>query len=241
MLIKQALKRALVHSPVGKVLAAAATVYCVGTVMLYHRRANRFVIPSKVERFTDDAMKAMDAAGDDFEDEEEQQSETVPAAPAVGVPTDDKAALMFGTVDAGVTMAEAGLAPPSKTASSAPRVQSKARQGRHITVKVALDIKAKLGLLKRTDANILLLQRAGRKIMEERGMRPAHIATFLPIAVELALTPSRAEIEAVQMRATSAALERDDNVKATWLSFGRWFDPFQWTWMRRRGLAVMPK
>lgn len=228
--------------PVGQVLVPAAVIYGVGTYLVRRYLAKRYVIPVKVENFTNHAVEAMDAAGDDFVDEEEQQVVEEAVAPAVGVPTSTDATLMFGSIDAGVSLKEAGVeAPPVRQGSARASKAKTPRKPQHITVKVALEIKAKLGLLKRTEANVLLLQRCGRKIMEERKMRPAHIATFLPIAVELALIPNRAEVEAVQMRATSVALNREDDVKGTWLSFAKWFDPCQWSWVRRRGLATMPK
>lgn len=228
--------------PVGQVLVPAAVIYGVGSYLVRRYLATRYIIPAKVENFTNHAVEAMDAAGDDFVDEEERQIVGESVAPTAGVPASADATLMFGSIDAGISLKEAGVATPPMSEGSAKANKAKtARKPQHITVKVALEIKVKLGLLQRSDANMLLLQRCGRKIMEERDMRPSHIATFLPIAVELALIPNRAEVEARQMRATSMALNRDDDVKGTWLSFAKWFDPCQWSWVRRRGLATMPK
>lgn len=224
--------------------------------------SNQLVIPEKVDKFTAAAMNAMDVAGDDYIDPEEEaelkkaeaareaaemKSKAATAVPVTGVPVGGSTALMFGSIDSGVTMEEVGVPvvsvarPTTSPDTTPPEPAKKKRKADHITVRVALEIKAKLGLLKRTEANMLLLQRAGRKIMEEWLMRPSHIATFLPIAVELALIPSCTDIAAVQMRATHEALRRDREVRGTWLSFTKYFDPSQLWWCRSRGLTVVPK
>lgn len=247
-------------------LLCHAVIY---TIIMLRRR--RGVVPARVEKHTKALMHEIDAAGDDFlEDEEEAAEEdTVGAGPKkqhgedkpVEGPMADKQVtgieggyeLKFGEFRSAPGKPEDGelvkqvrsdapdAKPAKPQATVGKRAQPKAERTTkrsHITVEIALTIKAKLGLLKRTEANYLLAQRAGRKAMEERGMRPSHIATFLPKAVELSFIPSRADIEAQQMRATGTALARDDDMNRKWQHEER----RGWVWsILRPGLPVLSK
>lgn len=80
----------------------------------------------------------------------------------------------------------------------------------------AMEVKAKVGLLKDTEANNLVVGRIVRDYLAARGLRPTHIAQIAPMATVLALTPMRADVEARMMRATAVAYERSEEYYGDW-------------------------
>lgn len=76
-----------------------------------------------------------------------------------------------------------------------------------IVVIMARAAKAEFGLLKRTEANRLVVQKFIRDAMRDRNMRPTHIAWYLPLAVEAAFIPTRYDILAKKIAATDAVAE----------------------------------
>lgn len=69
--------------------------------------------------------------------------------------------------------------------------------------------KAEFGLLRRTEANRLMVQKFLRDEMRSHNVRNAHIAQILPIAVEVSFVPNSAEVMARQLRATTSFVEAD--------------------------------
>jgi hypothetical protein len=85
--------------------------------------------------------------------------------------------------------------------------------------RLVLLAKAKFGLLKRSQANYLMVRKHLLGIMEEHKVRPAHIATQLDIVVSLFFIPSDSDIIAHQIGATAEAHNRDGMMTDVWESF----------------------
>lgn len=109
--------------------------------------------------------------------------------------------------------------------SSVPALNSGARRDPALRMRIAraaaMEVKAKVGLLKDTEANNLVAGRIIRDYLKERGLRPSHIAQIAPIATVLALMPMRADVEARKMRATAQAYERGEEYYGDWVSVVR--------------------
>ncbi len=87
-------------------------------------------------------------------------------------------------------------------------------------VEIALQVKARKGLLERTEANRLMVDRLVTNLMEERGMRPSHIARQKPICVSLVFVPLDADIFAKKVEASAAVANQIALYGANWWS--RW-------------------
>lgn len=83
------------------------------------------------------------------------------------------------TPDSVVTEGDIDLTP----ASSRNEMSVRIRRRKHYVGRVALLVKAEVGLLKLTAANKLVVQRLARDAMKEHGLRPTHIARLLPLVV----------------------------------------------------------
>jgi len=91
------------------------------------------------------------------------------------------------------------------------------KRGRQAAAKRAASYaKAKLGLPKYSEANVLVVSRLVRDYLQEVGMRPSHIAAVAPLAVSLTFIPTHADIEAKQVYASQAAVEAREAHDATY-------------------------
>ncbi len=66
-----------------------------------------------------------------------------------------------------------------------------------------------------TTANVLVVRRKVADVMTHHGLRPAHIAALMPMAVALVFCPMEGEVEMAQFMASMAAAERRDRA-APW-------------------------
>lgn len=66
-----------------------------------------------------------------------------------------------------------------------------------------------------TTANVLVVRRKVADVMKDHGLRPAHIAALMPMAVALVFCPMEGEVEMAQFMASMAAAERRDRA-APW-------------------------
>lgn len=79
---------------------------------------------------------------------------------------------------------------------------------------IALSIQADLGMLKRTEANRLMVVRLASRLLEVRNVRKADSARILPL-VELAVfTPSTVQVVGMQQRRAQAVADRVQRLKA---------------------------
>lgn len=69
--------------------------------------------------------------------------------------------------------------------------------------------KAEFGLLKRTEANRLMVQKFIRDEMRSHNVRPTHVSFLLPIAVEATFLPTQSDLLAAQLRSTTDWVDRD--------------------------------
>lgn len=80
---------------------------------------------------------------------------------------------------------------------------------------VAQKCKAYFGCPVETAANRLSVRHFARKVMEEDGHRPTHIARDLPVVVELTFLPSDSEIWANKIRISRAAADQREKMYPT--------------------------
>jgi len=80
---------------------------------------------------------------------------------------------------------------------------------------VARCAKAEFGLLKRSEANRLMVTKFCRDVMRERNVRFTHISALLPLAVELTFVPTEADVLAAQLRGTHTFKRRQRDAE-TW-------------------------
>jgi hypothetical protein len=92
-------------------------------------------------------------------------------------------------------------------------LQVKPTRFRAFVVRIA---KGEFGLLRRTRANQLMVQKFMRDYMREHGVRPSHIGLHLPMCVACFFIPSKQEIEAHQYGVSYIAYERDWMVRDLW-------------------------
>jgi hypothetical protein len=85
--------------------------------------------------------------------------------------------------------------------------------------KVVRIAKGEFGLLQRTKANQLMVQKFMRDYMRDHGVRPTHIGLHLPYCVHIFFVPSRQEIEAHQLNAAREVHERENMMGEVWESF----------------------
>jgi hypothetical protein len=95
-----------------------------------------------------------------------------------------------------------GVPLPPAPGPTRPRVR------RNLTNLAAIEARNKLGLRVRTTANELAAYREVRKYLEARGVRISHIQRMMPIAVELAFTPTVFEIAAAEFRSGATVARR---------------------------------
>lgn len=93
----------------------------------------------------------------------------------------------------------------------------RSKSGRQAAAKrAASHVRAKIGLPEYRQANVMVASRLVRDYLSECGVRPSHIAAIAPIAVALVFVPTAADIEAKQMLATAAAVERREAMDANY-------------------------
>jgi hypothetical protein len=97
------------------------------------------------------------------------------------------------------------------------KVIGETRRTRFIVAMVAL-VKSEKGLLRRTEANRLMVQRMVADNMKKHGVRPSHVIKMLPIVINLCFVPTGADILAAKLNSSEAALGRQDEVQAPWWS-----------------------
>jgi hypothetical protein len=84
--------------------------------------------------------------------------------------------------------------------------------------RLILFAKAEFGLLRRSQANRLMVRKDLRDLMRDRGVRPSHIAAHLDTAVAIFFIPSKKDVSNHQVGASALANERDDLVTTQWES-----------------------
>lgn len=88
-------------------------------------------------------------------------------------------------------------------------------RGRQAAAKrAASHVKASLGLPRYTEANAMVVGRLVRDLLSERGVRPKHIAAIAPVAVSLVFLPTKHDIYAKQLLASSAAAAQREAMDA---------------------------
>lgn len=80
-----------------------------------------------------------------------------------------------------------------------PRHPNKVACGRYLKL-VVMQVKNRVGCPVDNTANRLVIRRCLRNIMEEHGVRPSHINRYLPLGVELVLSPNDSEQMAQRVR-----------------------------------------
>jgi len=83
---------------------------------------------------------------------------------------------------------------------------------------IALVIKAKKGLLERSSANRLMVQRLVFDQMVSRGLRPTHIARLQPLCIALVFVPLATDVAAKKMEAFFAVTRREALITTNWWS-----------------------
>lgn len=94
-----------------------------------------------------------------------------------------------------------------------------------MVVKAANMCRVKHGCPTDTEANRLMCSDTIRKWMEEQGMHPAQISQAFPVAVALALIPTRADIELAQMMASYVATQSRQQASRTYNTHYWWSIP----------------
>lgn len=92
---------------------------------------------------------------------------------------------------------------------------------------IVVQAKAEFGLLKRLEANRLMVRKFLLELMKAQGMRPTHIAQHLDIAVAMVFVPSDSDIIAHKINATREVYDRGEEMKSTWESFFGYFGPMK--------------
>nr|WRQ19761.1 MAG: hypothetical protein [Grapevine umbra-like virus 2] len=77
-----------------------------------------------------------------------------------------------------------------------PSVTVRRRDRRKASRQIAIELRVKFGLLKDTPANRVILDREGRKLAGGYNVRKVDILQVIPMAVEWALLPTDADVEA---------------------------------------------
>lgn len=83
--------------------------------------------------------------------------------------------------------------------------------------------KGEFGLMKRTEANRLVVQHWIRDKMKEHGVRPSHLSQLLPIAVAVAFLPTRADIMAAQILGSSTFAAKEEEAHGWGHVVAGWF------------------
>lgn len=86
--------------------------------------------------------------------------------------------------------------------------------------------KVKFGTPVDEPANRLVIRKYVSDMMEERGLRPSHIMTYLDLVVELVFVPSESEVQARRLRTSRAWRDRHSFYKNALSAAPRrgWFD-----------------
>lgn len=104
-----------------------------------------------------------------------------------------------------------------------------ALKGRGIVCSVVSEIRARIGVCKKTEANRLMLVKMASDVMVNRGMRPTHIQKYIPLIVILCMMPTTDDIFARKFGNSSVYLNRVDDYQRGW---------HQSWWARLRGLPA---
>jgi len=81
--------------------------------------------------------------------------------------------------------------------------------------------KSEFGLLKRTEANRLMVRKFLRDHMQDHGMRPTHIAEYLDVSVAIFFIPCRQDLIAHQVGSSMAAQSMNEMIQTQWESIYR--------------------
>jgi len=115
---------------------------------------------------------------------------------------------------------EAEDAPPSYTAIPVRRRRI------HVVITLAQEAKNRFSLTERSEAMRLTVRKFIFDRMTEHGMRPSHIRESLDLAVELAFTPDKYDIEATQFSMLSEVAEQRRLITSNHISPRGWRDWF---------------
>jgi len=85
--------------------------------------------------------------------------------------------------------------------------------------RVVIAAKVEFGPTTRTQANLRMVRKFMRDMMRDRGMRPTHISQHLDICAAVFFIPSAGEVAAVQIGATSMALDREEAKHTNWIPY----------------------
>lgn len=126
------------------------------------------------------------------------------------LPAANEAAELCEELDAVTEEIEAFLEVDGPNTLITGKVTNKIRFGANMkcAAAIALSIQADLGMLKRTEANRLMVVRLASRLLEVRKVRKADSARILPL-VELAVfTPSTVQVVGMQQRRAQAVVDR---------------------------------
>lgn len=119
-----------------------------------------------------------------------------------------------GTGPVSVKLTVAGAKP---TGGSGLLAQLVTPSGRNRAARrAAAHVRAKVGLLKRTEANDLVVGRLLRDYLSEKGVRPTHVVAIEPIARTYYYMPTTEDIYARQLDASRSAVEQRARYEATY-------------------------
>lgn len=125
--------------------------------------------------------------------------------------------------------AAATVAHQSYAKTQRPERRSDADRSRIVRMASAA-AKRKFGLPKCTEANMLVVGKAVRDWLEEKGVRPTHIEHIAPLATAAVFVPTRADIEARAILASSTVVGLRAEYDATYFSDAprAWYRPSTW-------------
>lgn len=109
------------------------------------------------------------------------------------------------------------------------------RRRRDLISNMAAEAKQKFPLIRKSEANYLVVRRFIYDRLKEHGVRVSHIKTVLPLAIELAFVPDESEIEAIQFAASAQVNLMHERYEEKWTNKSGILSMFQWKTYRRTG------
>lgn len=129
-----------------------------------------------------------------------------------------------------------GDEPPARDHQTAQKLRKRKKSDVARMVRLAsAAARAKFGLPKATEANLLVVGKFIRDWLEDYGMRPTHIAGIAPLATSLTFIPSRSDVLMRQMLASEAAINMTNEHNAAHYSVAQfsWLRPSTWLGLGR--------
>jgi hypothetical protein len=111
------------------------------------------------------------------------------------------------------------VAPPAAPLGKPRRTTGHKRPRKDLFYLAGVDARNALGLSVDNEANRLTARRYIRNYLVERGVRATHIMRYLPMALTVAMTPTKYELEAHKVDQTSFIQERRSQLTRSYYSF----------------------